>query len=842
MAIPVKYQKFKSAGIYRLVYDKSTVLGTEAELLRLVVGYSPKGPFNTPVYVSSETEFKSIFGEGSKTLEKRGCFFHRLAIHALTAGPILCLNLKPFSAETVHKLGIDTGFSEEEISVKNLFDTTRFWKLEPDNLNDNNNSHYMHIASIDSVETSNSIFIRKAPESISSDYDITIGDWYKQQNEDVPEFLEGRESTNLKDYFTEIYVFKGKFDINQIKLESNPLHKYFDVYQTYTADDLCEIPEGSGITYDKTTCKDLGGGNYALQGSIEVEPVYKSFDDSDESKNDLIYCSGDITELSDGKFYVTDSLDPGLTVGDKAIEVKVALYKAVNSNKVYLPETPGDTGTLPEVTKVNTKYYLTDTLGDGGEVLPESIRANVGDYIYDHGSFDQSFNISFDSDTMLTEVEVKNTIQNSFGESIDALDALYEDSNSGAVGHYFGCVIPNFYDPNKGYMSIDVLFNSESDTHHMMMSLDEDKLLSSTFDQTLFDNLIALKEQSAEYKLTPLYIRGYEFLKAKPENSSISAKSAWQKDIINVLVTETGLRKALLSQAEINYRYIVDTFESYFDGATELKSIFASIAKEKELCFAINNFYAVSTLMKSSSELNNFTTNGIFDVNKLVKNVKLPSENNGASFCGFYTPLKFSDGYVDTIVPSAGLVSNLFIAKYNGRAPYNIVAGPNYGNVQYSQLVGPDYHYSQDELHVIEPFGVNAMVYRPTFGTFINSNQTAKQSPKSALSSINVRELVIYLQDEIGKVLQANQWEFNNATTRDAIKTKADIICEQTKKNGGLIWYRNTIDESNNTADIIDNEMCVLSTEIEPGRGMGKMIHELTIYRTGQMSSQIISE
>ena len=562
----------------------------------------------------------------------------------------------------------------------------------------------------------------------------------------------------------------------------------------------------------------------------------------ESERNDLIYCSGDITELSDGKFYVTDSLDPGLTVGDKAIEVKVALYKAVNSNKVYLPETPGDTGTLPEVTKVNTKYYLTDTLGDGGEVLPESIRANVGDYIYDHGSFDQSFNISFDSDTMLTEVEVKNTIQNSFGESIDALDALYEDSNSGAVGHYFGCVIPNFYDPNKGYMSIDVLFNSESDTHHMMMSLDEDKLLSSTFDQTLFDNLIALKEQSAEYKLTPLYIRGYEFLKAKPENSSISAKSAWQKDIINVLVTETGLRKALLSQAEINYRYIVDTFESYFDGATELKSIFASIAKEKELCFAINNFYAVSTLMKSSSELNNFTTNGIFDVNKLVKNVKLPSENNGASFCGFYTPLKFSDGYVDTIVPSAGLVSNLFIAKYNGRAPYNIVAGPNYGNVQYSQLVGPDYHYSQDELHVIEPFGVNAMVYRPTFGTFINSNQTAKQSPKSALSSINVRELVIYLQDEIGKVLQANQWEFNNATTRDAIKTKADIICEQTKKNGGLIWYRNTIDESNNTADIIDNEMCVLSTEIEPGRGMGKMIHELTIYRTGQMSSQIISE
>lgn len=841
MAIPVKFQKFKSAGIYRLVYDKSTVLGTEAELLRLVVGYSPKGPFNTPVYVSSETEFKSIFGEGSKTLEKRGCFFHRLAIHALTAGPILCLNLKPFTSETVGKLGISDTFSEENISVKEIFDTNRFWTLEPDNLNEDSDDptkHYMHIASVDSKENSNSIFIRKAPDSLVSDYDITIGDWYRRQNEDVPEFLEGRETTNLKDYFTEIYVFKGKFDIDQIKLESNPLYKYFEIYDTYKSEDLCEI---NGVTYVKESCAPLGDDKYALRGSVQVDPVYISVDHpTDETKNDLVYSSEEVTEIED-KYYVTASLDPGLIVTDDSIEVTVAWYKAVNSNKVYFPEAPegepGGEAELPKVTDKGGKLYLTSTLGPEGEIYPESIRANVGDYKFDFGSYDASFDRSFDTESMLTEVVIKNTIQNSFGEDIDALDALYDDSNSGAVGHYYGCVIPNFYDPNKGYMAIDLLFNSESDTHHMMMSMDEDLLNT---DSTVFDTLIALKEQSVDYKLSPLYIKGYDFLKSKPAGSTIEAKSAWQKDIINVLVNEVGLRKALLSPAEINYRYIVDTFESYFDGSSELKAIFASIAKEKELCFAINNFCSVSGLMKQADKT--FGTNGVFDVKKVVKNIKLPSENNGASFCGFYTPLKFSDGYVDTIVPSAGLVSNLFMAKYNGRAPYNIVAGPNYGNVQYSQLVGPDYHYSQDELHVIEPFGVNCMIYRPTFGTFINANQTAKQTPKSALSSVNVRELVIYLQDEIGKILQANQWEFNNATTRDAIKTKADIICEQTKKNGGLTWYKNTIDESNNDADIIDNEMCVLSTEIEAGRGAGKMIHELTIYRTGQMSSKIVSE
>ena len=48
------------------------------------------------------------------------------------------------------------------------------------------------------------------------------------------------------------------------------------------------------------------------------------------------------------------------------------------------------------------------------------------------------------------------------------------------------------------------------------------------------------------------------------------------------------------------------------------------------------------------------------------------------------------------------------------------------------------------------------------------------------------------------------------------------------------------MDESNNTPEIIDNEMAILSTHIEPGMGCGKMIHAPTLYKTGQMSSNII--
>ena len=658
MAIPVQFQQFKSAGIYRVVYDRSTVLGTEAELLRLVVGYSPKGPFNTPVYVKSVSDFKTMFGGISKALEKRGCFFHRTCIHALEAGPILALNLKPFGEEEVGCAAIsDSGIDTSDPKlVTEIYDTTRFWKLDPEKLNDGES--YFHIAATNSKETSTSIIVRKPADSKVAAYNISVADWYNAYNLVIPDFLVGSENKKMKDFFTEVYVFKGQFTADSIK--AGALNTYFDT--------------------------------------------------------------------TDG-------------------------------------------------------------------------------------------------------VKVKKTIKNAFGKDIDALDALFNDNASGALAHYVGALIPELVDPNSGYISIDVLINEDSDITNLMASLDDSMLFDASGDPKASVMTGSFAATNTE-TLTPVYLAGFTYLSSKPEDATVAKKVEWQNKILGVISEYEGLRNGLLSQAEIDYRYIIDSFETYPTPSVELKSQLSYLAKSKELCFAILNYPSVRAMVSAG-----LATNGVFDVNKAVKSLLLPTESNGASFCAFYTPLKFSDGYIDTIVPSAGLVSNLFMGKYNGRFAYSIVAGPNYGNISYQQLVGPDYHYSQEELHVIEPYGVNCMIYRPTFGTFINANQTAKQTPKSALSSINVRELVIYLQSEIGKVLQSYQWEFNNPVTRNAIKTKADIICAQAKANGGIQQFLNVMDESNNTPDIIDNEMCVLSTHIEPGRGMGKMIHELTIYRTGGMTA-----
>ena len=63
MALPANIQQFKSSGVYRLEFDKSQLINIPSETIRLVIGYSNKGPFNTPIFVPDVPFFKDVFGE-----------------------------------------------------------------------------------------------------------------------------------------------------------------------------------------------------------------------------------------------------------------------------------------------------------------------------------------------------------------------------------------------------------------------------------------------------------------------------------------------------------------------------------------------------------------------------------------------------------------------------------------------------------------------------------------------------------------------------------------------------------------------------------------------------------
>lgn len=671
MSLPNYLSKIKSAGMYRFTFDKSQIPPAAAETMRLVVGYSEKGPFNNPVYIDNKQDFISIFGNASKRLEKKGVFFHRLALQALSAGPILALNLKPFKDNgegvgvneqvefiTFDPIELEMGLHTKNIDVRDLYNRDRFWKIDSDQLpykitNEAKiESKHVSIAATDTKETSCSVVIRGCKPKSLPQYNVTIREWYKNIQEEMPEYLEGYEDKLVADFFMEVYVFRGEFTN---PLTTGVLSKYFDAAQNCI----------------------LGG------------------------------------------------------------------------------------------------------------------------------------------------------YENLFGVT-DAVAALAQDSNSNFIGVYRGCVLPYFKDTNGNYISLDVVFNGDKDEHKMIMKLeDEDVDVSKLWSAKPYG--WDTSDININTKIEPIYIKGYEY---GTLNRQSTAKQIYDA-VFGVLSTEKGIFTALTNHVDSEFHYIVDTFNTIVEPGCGKKSILTELAKAKDNCFAILNYPSFNDFCNTYKD---FT---LEKLNNGQYTWSLPSEINGASYCAFYTPLIFAEGIVKTTVPSAALVSNNFMEKWNSRQPYYIVAGPNYGRISYDGLVGPDYNYSREDLDVLEPFGVNCMVYVPRKGTYINSNQTAKQAPISPLSKVHVRELVIYLQNEIEAMMENYQWELNTQTLRDTIKTKADTILERVKLNGGVYAYLNVCDSTNNTPEVIDNEMVILDTSIEPARGAGKMVQRLTIHKSGGLSALI---
>jgi hypothetical protein len=81
------------------------------------------------------------------------------------------------------------------------------------------------------------------------------------------------------------------------------------------------------------------------------------------------------------------------------------------------------------------------------------------------------------------------------------------------------------------------------------------------------------------------------------------------------------------------------------------------------------------------------------------------------------------------------------------------------------------------------------------------------------------------------------QWKFNTPSIRSEIQYRADRICQRFVDSVGLYAYRNVIDETNNTPYIIDLQGGVLDTHVEIVKGMGWIVNNITIEKTGSINS-----
>lgn len=295
MALDAELINLKSAGAYRFERDKSEISNdvTAISNLRLVAGFSKMGPFNTVKLVTSPAQFIKLYGNIDRSLEKRGSFFHRSALAALSAGPILCLNLlnlDPDEDQVVEKSfsvsAGDTNKPSVTLPLQSLYNTDKFWfasdeayldaveKLLGDGYdNEGWNKGILHFSNVGKKPVS--ILVKKASAYSSKGYELTLNEWYGEAN--VPEYLNG--TSYVSDYLVEVYVVGGDFGP---ALESTPYISLLDL------DD--DSPDGKGDVLTKFTIVDdenpykRFSADIIYQSYFDENGFIRGIDDSNLSK------------------------------------------------------------------------------------------------------------------------------------------------------------------------------------------------------------------------------------------------------------------------------------------------------------------------------------------------------------------------------------------------------------------------------------------------------------------------------------------------------------------------------------------------------------------------------
>ena len=309
--------------------------------------------------------------------------------------------------------------------------------------------------------------------------------------------------------------------------------------------------------------------------------------------------------------------------------------------------------------------------------------------------------------------------------------------------------------------------------------------------------------------------------------------------------TRSNLFSALIDRDYVQWRYLVDTFGLGIE--EECKKVYTILCQARKSAFAIVNCPSQLDFKKSHDPWFTNKTGGV-EVEFIAKGgdlsrnpsflFTLPKIENGASWGAYYYPyLRITDLSAPKSVPPAAYVSNLYIQKYNRGFAWSIVAGQKRGVISGNQVVGVEATLVHENRDWLEPMGINAIIWEQGVGVEVYGNKTAKQNPVSALSSIHVREAAIHIQDNVESILRRYIFEFNTAQARMEIKTLVDEFLENMKNNGGLYDYRTVMDTTNNTPEVIDNNMGVIDIYVEIVRGLEIIAQRLTILRTGAIAA-----
>ena len=206
------------------------------------------------------------------------------------------------------------------------------------------------------------------------------------------------------------------------------------------------------------------------------------------------------------------------------------------------------------------------------------------------------------------------------------------------------------------------------------------------------------------------------------------------------------------------------------------------------------------------------------------------AEDLDTNYAAAYYPWVQVQGEKSTIwAPPSVIVPGVIAKSDQDSHPWFAPAGLSRGRIA---VQGVAINLNQAERDLLYEARINPIANFPNVGACIWGQKTL-QLRSSALDRINVRRLLITVKKFIASSSKFLLFEQNTAATRNRFLNIVNPYLEGVQQNQGLYAFRVQMDESNNTADVVDRNQLVGAIYLQPTKTAEFIVLDFNVLPTG---------
>lgn len=181
-------------------------------------------------------------------------------------------------------------------------------------------------------------------------------------------------------------------------------------------------------------------------------------------------------------------------------------------------------------------------------------------------------------------------------------------------------------------------------------------------------------------------------------------------------------------------------------------------------------------------------------------------------------------------VPASVAIPGVYAFTDNSSAPWFAPAGLVRGGI--TGVIQAERKLTRTQRDTLYSAKINPIASFPGQGISVFGQKTL-QTKASALDRVNVRRLLIELKKFIGDQARNLVFEQNTITTRNRFLATVNPYLESVVQRQGLYAYRVVMDDTNNTADVVDRNQLIGQIFIQPAKTAEFVVLDFTIEPTG---------